>query len=67
MASLSMVEGVGQIDLAPPQKYAVRVRVNPDALAQRGIGIDEVAEALRAGNVKPARGIPEGDVDQLIP
>ena len=62
MASLSMVEGVGQIDLAPPQKYAVRVRVNPDALAQRGIGIDEVAEALRAGNVNLPGGTLEGDV-----
>ena len=60
MASLSMVEGVGQIDLAPPQKYAVRVRVNPDALAQRGIGIDEVAEALRAGNVNLPGGTLEG-------
>jgi HAE1 family hydrophobic/amphiphilic exporter-1 len=62
MASLSMVEGVGQIDLAPPQKYAVRVRVNPDALAQRGIGIDEVAEALRAGNVNLPGGTLEGNV-----
>ncbi len=62
MASLSMVEGVGQIDLAPPQKYAVRVRVNPDALAQRGIGIDEVADALRTGNVNLPGGTLEGDV-----
>lgn len=62
MANLSMLEGVGQIDLIPPQKYAVRVRINPDALAHRGIGIDEVAEALRAGNVNLPGGTLDGEV-----
>jgi HAE1 family hydrophobic/amphiphilic exporter-1 len=62
IASLSMLEGVGKIDLAPPQKYAVRVQVNPDALAHRGIGIDEVAEALRAGNVNLPGGTLDGPV-----
>lgn len=62
IASLSMLEGVGKIDLAPPQKYAVRVQLNPDALAHRGIGIDEVAEALRAGNVNLPGGTLDGPV-----
>ena len=62
IASLSMLEGVGKIDLAPPQKYAVRVQVNPDALAHRGLGIDEVAEALRAGNVNLPGGTLDGPV-----
>ena len=62
IASLSMLEGVGKIDLVPPQKYAVRVQVNPDALAHRGIGIDEVAEALRAGNVNLPGGTLDGPV-----
>lgn len=62
IASLSMLEGVGKIDLAPPQKYAVRVQVNPDALAHRGIGIDEVAEALSAGNVNLPGGTLDGPV-----
>lgn len=62
MASLSVIEGVGQVDLVPPQKYAVRVQVNPDALAHRGIGIDEVAEVLRAGNVNLPGGTLDGSV-----
>jgi HAE1 family hydrophobic/amphiphilic exporter-1 len=33
LAKLSMLEGVGQIDLIPPHKYGVRVQINPDALA----------------------------------
>ncbi|HEX3229985.1 MAG TPA: efflux RND transporter permease subunit, partial [Pyrinomonadaceae bacterium] len=32
------------------QKYAVRVQVDPSALAARGIGIDDVATALQRGN-----------------
>ncbi|KAA6182571.1 efflux RND transporter permease subunit [Thiohalocapsa marina] len=62
MAKLSMIEGVGEVDLVPPQKYAVRVQVNPDALAHRGIGLDEVAEALRTGNVSLPGGTLENDV-----
>lgn len=59
MANLSLIDGVAQIDLAPPQKYSVRVQVNPDKLVNRGIGINEVAEALRAGNVN----LPGGTLD----
>jgi len=62
IVNLSMIEGVGKIELAPPQKYAVRVQVNPDALAHRGLGIDEVAEALRAGNVNLPGGTLDGPV-----
>ena len=47
---LSMVSGVAQVLVYGSQKYAVRVQVDPEALAARGIGIDEVAEALSQGN-----------------
>ena len=33
------------------QKYAVRIQVDPQALAYRGIGIDEVAQAIENANV----------------
>ncbi len=33
------------------QKYAVRVQLDPNALASRGIGIDEVQKALAQSNV----------------
>ncbi len=32
-------------------KYAVRVQLNPDALASRGIGVDEVQAAIQRANV----------------
>ncbi|WP_136512973.1 efflux RND transporter permease subunit [Geomonas edaphica] len=48
---ISMVSGVAQVQVYGAQKYAVRARVNPTALAARKIGIDEVSNALAKGNV----------------
>jgi HAE1 family hydrophobic/amphiphilic exporter-1 len=40
---ISTINGVAQVTIFGSQKYAVRVQVDPRALAARGIGIDEVA------------------------
>ncbi|MDX2153000.1 MAG: efflux RND transporter permease subunit [Bryobacteraceae bacterium] len=48
---ISMVSGVAQVEVFGLQKYAVRVQVDPDKMASRGIGFDEVREALTRGNV----------------
>ncbi len=48
---ISMVSGVAQVQVFGAQKYAVRVQVNPKALAMRQIGIDEVANAVMNANV----------------
>jgi HAE1 family hydrophobic/amphiphilic exporter-1 len=48
---ISMINGVAQVQIFGPQKYAVRVQLDPNALAARGIGIDEVQRALDQGNV----------------
>jgi len=47
---LSTISGVAQVLVTGEQKYAVRVQVDPSALATRGIGIDDVATALQRGN-----------------
>jgi HAE1 family hydrophobic/amphiphilic exporter-1 len=47
---MSTVSGVAQVQVYGAQKYAVRVQVDPDALAARGVGIDEVAQAIAAHN-----------------
>lgn len=47
---LSTISGVAQVLVTGEQKYAVRVQVDPSALAARGIGIDDVATALQRGN-----------------
>jgi HAE1 family hydrophobic/amphiphilic exporter-1 len=47
---ISTVSGVSQVIVYGAQKYAVRVQLDPDALASRGIGIDEVQSAIQANN-----------------
>src|SRR5262252_3616288 len=47
---LSTISGVAQVLVTGEQKYAVRVQVDPSALAAKGIGIDDVATALQRGN-----------------
>jgi HAE1 family hydrophobic/amphiphilic exporter-1 len=48
---ISMVSGVAQVQVFGAQKYAVRVQVDPQSLATRQIGIDEVATAVINANV----------------
>jgi len=48
---LSMIKGVAQVQVLGSQKYAVRVQLDPRALASRGIGIEEVAAAIQKANV----------------
>jgi HAE1 family hydrophobic/amphiphilic exporter-1 len=47
---LSMVNGVAQVTVYGSQKYAVRIQVDPESLAVKGLGIDEVANAIAQGN-----------------
>ncbi len=54
---ISMVAGVAQVQVYGPQKYAVRIQLDPKALATRSLGIDEVAAAVAAGNVNLPTGI----------
>ncbi|PWT99417.1 MAG: acriflavine resistance protein B [Terriglobia bacterium] len=48
---ISTVSGVAQVQVMGAQKYAVRVQIDPNALAARRIGIDEVQAALQKHNV----------------
>jgi HAE1 family hydrophobic/amphiphilic exporter-1 len=57
---ISMVSGVAQVQVYGAQKYAVRIWLNPSALAGRGIGINEVTDAVVNGNVNLPTGILYG-------
>src|SRR5262249_18064526 len=48
---ISMVSGVAQVEVYGSKKYAVRIQLDPKKLASRGLGIDEVAQAVRDANV----------------
>ncbi|MBI4848673.1 MAG: efflux RND transporter permease subunit [Nitrospirae bacterium] len=58
---ISMISGVAQVLVFGSQKYAVRVQLDPRALAARQIGIDEVSSALARWNVNLPTGGLQGD------
>jgi hydrophobic/amphiphilic exporter-1 (mainly G- bacteria), HAE1 family len=58
--AMSTIEGVAQINIFGAKRYAVRVRVNPDALSSRNIGLDELSTALQAANVNTPVGTLDG-------
>jgi multidrug efflux pump len=53
---IARVEGVGQIFVGGGSLPAVRVDLNPMALARYGIGLEEVRRALAAANVNRPKG-----------
>ncbi|HYD55442.1 MAG TPA: efflux RND transporter permease subunit, partial [Burkholderiales bacterium] len=53
---ISTINGVAQVNVFGQQKYAVRVQVDPNSLAARGVGINEVEQAVANANVN----IPTG-------
>jgi len=57
---LSQVPGVGLVTLSGGQRPAVRVQVNPKALASYGLGLEDVRTAIAAANVKRAKGSLDG-------
>ena len=57
---ISMVSGVAQVQVYGSQKYAVRIQLDPKALASRGIGIDEVSTAVQNANVDLPTGMLYG-------
>jgi HAE1 family hydrophobic/amphiphilic exporter-1 len=57
---ISMINGVAQVQVFGAQKYAVRVQLDPSALAAKGIGIDEVEQALDQHNVNLPTGTLNG-------
>jgi hydrophobic/amphiphilic exporter-1 (mainly G- bacteria), HAE1 family len=58
---ISMVKGVAQVNVFGSQKHAVRIDVDPRALAARSIGIDEVATAIQNANANMPTGTIYGE------
>jgi hydrophobic/amphiphilic exporter-1 (mainly G- bacteria), HAE1 family len=58
---LSTMNGVAQVQVYGSQKYAARIQLNPEALASRKLGIDQVQTAIQEGNVNLPTGSLSGD------
>ena len=63
--TLSTIAGVAQVGIYGQKKYAVRVRVNPDALAARNLTIDDIATALSSANPNSPIGTLDGPRQSL--
>ncbi|MCL2660755.1 MAG: multidrug efflux RND transporter permease subunit [Acidobacteriaceae bacterium] len=53
---ISQLTGVGLVSINGGQKPAVRIQVNPTALANYGLGLEDIRAALAAANVDQAKG-----------
>ena len=58
---LSQLEGVAQVMISGGAKSAVRVQVNPAALASTGSSFEDVRAFLAQANVNKAKGSVDGD------
>jgi HAE1 family hydrophobic/amphiphilic exporter-1 len=63
---ISMVDGVAQVNVYGSQQYAVRIQVDPNKLAAYGLGIDQVEQAVEAGNVDQPLGTLYGQHQAFV-
>jgi HAE1 family hydrophobic/amphiphilic exporter-1 len=63
--TLSTLPGVAQVNIFGQKRFAVRVRVLPEALAARNLALDELTAALRSANANTPVGTLEGPAQTL--
>ncbi|MGA2995836.1 efflux RND transporter permease subunit [Bradyrhizobium sp.] len=56
LPKISQITGVGQVGIGGQQKPAIRVQVNPQALASRGLSMEDVRNVLSGANVDLPKG-----------
>jgi multidrug efflux pump len=57
---ISQVPGVGLVSISGGQRPAVRIQVNPKALASLGVGLEDVRTAIGNANTNQAKGSFDG-------
>jgi multidrug efflux pump len=57
---ISQVSGVGLVSISGGQRPAVRIQVNPNALAALGLDLEQVRSAISAANSNSAKGSFDG-------
>jgi hydrophobe/amphiphile efflux-1 (HAE1) family protein len=56
LPKISQISGVGQVSIGGQEKPAIRVQVNPQALASRGLSLEDVRNVLAGANVDLPKG-----------
>ncbi|POR54346.1 efflux RND transporter permease subunit [Bosea psychrotolerans] len=62
---ISQLNGVAQVNIFGAQKYAVRVKINPDAVSSRGLALSDVRTAIAAANSNSPVGTLNGENQRL--
>jgi multidrug efflux pump len=57
---ISQISGVGMVSIAGGQRQAVRIKVNPEALAANGLNLSDVRTLIGASNVNQPKGNFDG-------
>ncbi|EHK5681488.1 multidrug transporter subunit MdtC [Salmonella enterica] len=60
--TIAQIDGVGDVDVGGSSLPAVRVGLNPQALFNQGVSLDEVREAINSANVRRPQGAIEDSV-----
>ncbi|WP_418320207.1 efflux RND transporter permease subunit [Piscinibacter sakaiensis] len=63
--ALSTLDGIAQVNVFGSKRFAVRIQVDPQALAARNISLDELSAALRSANANTPVGTLEGQRQTL--
>lgn len=63
---LSTINGVAQVQIFGQKRYAVRVKVDPQKLIARNLGLDDISSAMRAANVNGPLGTLEGPNQLMV-
>ncbi|TDF81908.1 MdtB/MuxB family multidrug efflux RND transporter permease subunit [Pseudomonas sp. H9] len=59
---IAQISGVGMVSIAGGQRQAVRIKVNPDALAAAGLNLADVRTLIGASNVNQPKGNFDGPI-----
>ena len=63
---LAQIPGVGMVSLAGGQRPAIRVQINPGALAARGLNLSDVRSAINAASVNQPKGSFDGPIRTIL-
>ncbi|MEO8299241.1 MAG: efflux RND transporter permease subunit, partial [Burkholderiales bacterium] len=58
--SLSTIDGVAQVLIFGQQRFAVRIKVHPEALAERNLTLDELRAVIGSANANTPVGVLDG-------
>ena len=57
---IAQIEGVGLVSISGGQKPAIRIQVNPQALASNNLSLNDIRSAINVGNINAPTGTFDG-------